>query len=101
MNHAITCSSNALSPLDVRCNLSAKLGVSSTNHSWSQVLNTMLSLSGNNHHKFLTLLAWQASVYEIWAERNARIHRNCYSTSDSLLRRIDLTIRNMIASFRC
>lgn len=81
-------------------NLSSKLEIVSSSFSWLDVMDSLLSLSGNNHRKYLSLLAWQATIYEVWGERNSRLHRNFFTGNDILLRRIDRTIRNRISSFR-
>ncbi|KAL1190122.1 hypothetical protein V5N11_015543 [Cardamine amara subsp. amara] len=48
----------------------------------------------------LNLLAWQASIYELWAERNSRLHRNIFRSTDTIIHSISTTIRNRINSFR-
>ncbi|KAL1198508.1 hypothetical protein V5N11_003585 [Cardamine amara subsp. amara] len=57
-------------------------------------------LSGRKEKKRLTVLAWQGTIHALWTERNARLHRNSFRSTDSLLAQIDLTIRNCIASYR-
>ncbi|KAH0898575.1 LOW QUALITY PROTEIN: hypothetical protein HID58_048143 [Brassica napus] len=41
------------------------------------------------------------SIYAVWTERKSRLHRNIYRDSDSLIRQIDLLIRNHISPIRC
>lgn len=80
--------------------LSAKLRLPVTSPSWNPVLQTIIALPASNHLTYLTNLAWQASIYEIWAERNGRLHRESFKSSESILHRIDHIIRDRIASFR-
>ncbi|CAA7040558.1 unnamed protein product [Microthlaspi erraticum] len=46
------------------------------------------------------LLAWQASIYWLWHERNTRLHRQVFCSMDSINTQIDRQIRNKIAGFR-
>ncbi|KAL0665549.1 hypothetical protein Bca4012_102387 [Brassica carinata] len=61
------------------------------------------SLLGLNHGSpkgHLTILCWQACLYWVWSERNARLHRDVFRSSDALICRIDRQIRDKILSFR-
>ncbi|KAL1194034.1 hypothetical protein V5N11_005529 [Cardamine amara subsp. amara] len=80
--------------------LATKLRLPQTLPTWDRVLQSLLALSGDKHLKYLTLLAWQSNLYEIWSERNTRLHRNSYRSADNLLKRIDSTIRDRISAFR-
>ncbi|EFH40000.1 hypothetical protein ARALYDRAFT_917455 [Arabidopsis lyrata subsp. lyrata] len=68
--------------------------------SWDASLCQMQDLHGSKLLIRLTRLAWQSSLYLIWAERNNRLHRNNFKSADSLIRLIDSTIRNRILSYR-
>lgn len=76
-----------------RCNLQPA-------RSWMNSINQMQTLSGGKLLKRLTLIAWQASIYWIWLERNERLHRQIFLATDSITTQIDRQIRNRIASFR-
>lgn len=81
-------------------NLSLKLGLPATNTNWTYVIDGLLSITSNNHQTYLSRLAWQSSVYEIWMERSGRLHRNIYRPSSSLLKVIRCTIKSKISSLR-
>ncbi|KAL0884308.1 hypothetical protein Bca101_008289 [Brassica carinata] len=49
---------------------------------------------------FVIVLSWQASIYEIWRERNNRLHRAVFRPPSSLLSSINSTVKNKISSFR-
>ncbi|CAF1916126.1 unnamed protein product, partial [Brassica napus] len=48
----------------------------------------------------LLLLVWQLVIYSIWYERNGRIHRLIFRSTDSVLSTIDRTVRNRIQALR-
>ncbi|KAH0880265.1 hypothetical protein HID58_067659 [Brassica napus] len=48
----------------------------------------------------LILLTWQSCIYWTWQERNSRLHRNTFRSTDGLLRLIDRQIRDRILSYR-
>ncbi|CAA7053105.1 unnamed protein product [Microthlaspi erraticum] len=68
--------------------------------SWPQSLEQMRTLSSGKLWKRLTLLAWQASIYWIWSERNGRLHRGIFTPETTIVSSIDRQIRNRIASYR-
>ncbi|CAH2066352.1 unnamed protein product, partial [Thlaspi arvense] len=67
---------------------------------WGDSILQMQSLWGGKHANRLTLLGWQATIYWIWAERNARLHQQNFRSTETLITLIDRQIRNKIASFR-
>ena len=67
---------------------------------WSDLLNQMIALPPPKQNKLLSLLAWKATMYWLWRERNQRLHANTFRSVDSLIKTIDLQIRNQIQSFR-
>lgn len=69
-------------------------------HSWSISMDNLCNSSGDRVSRKLLLLAWQATIYTIWTERNDRLHRNSFKSVDLLLKQIDLLIRNRASSFR-
>ncbi|CAH8262212.1 unnamed protein product [Arabidopsis lyrata] len=69
-------------------------------HCWDNTLSHMQSLRGPKEKRRLILLAWQCSIYLLWNERNARLHRQTFRSTDILIRLIDSVIRNKIATYR-
>ncbi|KAL0730180.1 hypothetical protein Bca4012_026273 [Brassica carinata] len=67
---------------------------------WEASLNQMISLPPPSPSRALTLIAWQATLYWIWNERNQRLHANQFRSVDSLFSIIDHQIRNKVQSFR-
>ncbi|VVB11747.1 unnamed protein product [Arabis nemorensis] len=67
---------------------------------WASTISTMQSLRGPRENTRLSLLAWQTTIYNIWTERNQRLHRNTFRSVDTILQIIDSTIRNRISGFR-
>ncbi|XP_013633133.1 PREDICTED: uncharacterized protein LOC106338781 [Brassica oleracea var. oleracea] len=63
---------------------------------WNDSLNRMQSLPGPPWRKKLQLIVWQAVIYSIWQERNARLHRNNAKTITTISSILDRTIRNKI-----
>lgn len=56
--------------------LGSRFGFLSTIRSWTEVMDDLLATTGNIHQKYLSRLAWQATIYELWKERNDRLHRH-------------------------
>uniref|UniRef100_A0A0D3B681 Reverse transcriptase zinc-binding domain-containing protein n=1 Tax=Brassica oleracea var. oleracea TaxID=109376 RepID=A0A0D3B681_BRAOL len=48
----------------------------------------------------LTRLGWQATIYWIWNERNNRLHRQHFRSTDALFRLIDRQIKDKLLSLR-
>ncbi|KAL1189620.1 putative ribonuclease H protein [Cardamine amara subsp. amara] len=80
--------------------ITSKLQITVTTLDWQTNVDTLLHLSGNKSRKYLAILAWQATIFEVWSERNNRMHRHKFISSEALLQRIDRTLRNKISSFR-
>ena len=57
-------------------------------------LGLMQAMTLPKHDRLLVLLAWQATIYLIWTERNSRIHRQQHRSISSLAKQADLLIRN-------
>lgn len=53
-----------------------------------------------SHARLLPLLAWQASIYCIWGERNGRLHRSRFRTSAAVIKEIHNMIKLKIAAIR-
>ncbi|KAL0899355.1 hypothetical protein Bca101_083316 [Brassica carinata] len=60
----------------------------------------MISLSSPRPLRLLTILAWQATLYWLWNERNTRLHANTFRSIDSLFNQIDRQLRNKTQSFK-
>ena len=56
----------------------------------SDLLNQMIALPSPKQNKLLSLLAWKATMYWLWRERNQRLHANTFRSVDSLIKTIDL-----------
>lgn len=67
---------------------------------WQDSLAQMTTLSTPTAQRLLILLAWQATVYWIWNERNNRLHINTFRTTDQIFKLIDRQLRNKMQSFR-
>ena len=84
---------------DVWSSLASRCSVSPS-PDWDVTLTTLHNYRGTRPWRKLLLLSWQAAIYLLWSERNQRLHRNRFRSSDSLLLEIDKQIRLRIASFR-
>ncbi|WZZ67363.1 hypothetical protein YC2023_078733 [Brassica napus] len=60
----------------------------------------MQNLQGPRHLQIIRLLAWQCTLYYIWAERNSRLHRHIFKPPDSIVKQIEATIRSKISALR-
>ncbi|KAG2325067.1 hypothetical protein Bca52824_007795 [Brassica carinata] len=80
--------------------LAAKLYLNLHTDDWDQTLQVLITLSGDKHLRYLSLLSWQALLYEIWRERNQRLHQRRFRTSDSISDVISSLIKNKISSLR-
>lgn len=67
---------------------------------WAETLSAMETLQGNKLIRRLTLLSWQSTIYAVWKERNARLHRNIFRSPDSIVKEIDRQIINKISAIR-
>lgn len=71
-----------------------------TSPGWEQTLSDLRNLPGARHAKLLPLFVWQSTIYFLWSERNARLHRNNYRPPDSISHSIDCYIKYKIAAIR-
>lgn len=67
---------------------------------WSRSLVQLQAINSKAPKGILTLLCWQGCIYWSWSERNGRLHRKIYRSSDSIARYLDRQIRDRILSFR-
>ncbi|CAN7053383.1 unnamed protein product [Brassica rapa subsp. trilocularis] len=79
---------------------SARFGVNSQSSSWDDIAHSLLSQSGSKHQIFLSILTWQATIYDLWWERNDRLHRSNFRSPDRIIKKISLVIKNRISSLR-
>ncbi|KAH0906978.1 hypothetical protein HID58_038805, partial [Brassica napus] len=55
---------------------------------------------GDNRLRYLTILAWQTLIHELWRERNNRLHRSHFKSQEAILSTISSTIKNRLSSLR-
>lgn len=67
---------------------------------WNEILRHLQKLHTPTHTRLLVLLAWQASIYCIWAERNARLHRSRFRPPSAIVKEIHTIVKLRIASIR-
>ncbi|KAG5404180.1 hypothetical protein IGI04_010299 [Brassica rapa subsp. trilocularis] len=67
---------------------------------WEDIILQLQRLSTDRDSRRLTLLAFQATVYWIWTERNTRLHQQLFKTPLTVFSTIDKQIRNRLQSFR-
>ncbi|KAF3522755.1 hypothetical protein F2Q69_00048696 [Brassica cretica] len=67
---------------------------------WNREMINMQNLQGPRHLQIIRLLAWQCTLYYIWAERNSRLHRHIFKPPDSIVMQIEATIRSKISALR-
>ncbi|KAG5400245.1 hypothetical protein IGI04_014852 [Brassica rapa subsp. trilocularis] len=58
--------------------------------------------SSNNlqNGAILTRLAWQATLYWLWTERNTRLHTQMFRSVDQIFKLLDRQLKNKLQSFR-
>ncbi|KAL0689587.1 hypothetical protein Bca4012_089265 [Brassica carinata] len=71
-----------------------------SSRSWEEIIEDLRRFRGTRAARTILLLAWQATIYALWAERNCRLHRQLYRSTHSLIAEIDQTVRRRIASIR-
>lgn len=79
---------------------SSGFGISLLSPSWDDIAHSLLSQSGSRHQIYLSILAWKATIYDIWWERNDRLHRGNHRHPDLLIKKISSTIKNRISALR-
>lgn len=72
----------------------------STPREWSDIFTALERFKSPTHTRQLTLLAWQASIYCIWAERNGRLHRSRFKVPSAIIKEIDKLIKLRIVAIR-
>ncbi|KAG5397295.1 hypothetical protein IGI04_019109 [Brassica rapa subsp. trilocularis] len=89
----IKCGSSVLTMIAHRCQLQPLIV-------WEDIILQLQRLSTDRDSRRLTLLAFQATVYWIWTERNTRLHQQLFKTPLTVFSTIDKQIRNRLQSFR-
>lgn len=70
---------------------------------WNGTVAQMIGLPRSKttrHSTLLTLLAWKATIYWTWTERNSRLHTSTFRSVNSIFASLDRQIRNRLQSFR-
>ena len=67
---------------------------------WENELLWVISCKGNSLCFITKRIAWGASIYHLWRQRNARVHENQYIYVDSIFYLICNDVRLRIASFQ-
>ncbi|XP_018448417.1 uncharacterized protein LOC108819900 [Raphanus sativus] len=81
-------------------NTSAARAGFSTPREWLGILTELGRLKTPDHTRTLALLAWQASIYCIWAERNGRLHRSRFRLPQTVIKEIHNIIKLRIGAIR-
>lgn len=76
---------------------SIRLGINSPSASWDDVAHSLLSQSGSRHRNYLSIVTWQATIYDLWWERNDRLHRGNHPSPDLTIKKISSAIKNRIS----
>ena len=67
---------------------------------WDATLGQMIALPKGKPPTLLSYLAWQAMIYWLWNERNARLHSNTFRSVDTIYTTIYRQLKNKIQSSR-
>ncbi|KAL0669519.1 hypothetical protein Bca4012_032223 [Brassica carinata] len=54
---------------------------------WDQTILQLTSLRTGKLHRRLVIIAWEATIYAIWTERNSRLHRSVFCSTDSITKK--------------
>ena len=60
----------------------------------------MINCKGNSLCSITKKIAWGATIYHLWRQRNARVHENNFISADSIFYLICNDIRLKITSFQ-
>ena len=67
---------------------------------WENELLSVISCKGNSLCSITKRIAWGASIYNLWRQRNARVHENQFISVDSIFYLICNDVRLRITSFQ-
>ncbi|KAF8099557.1 hypothetical protein N665_0242s0040 [Sinapis alba] len=68
--------------------------------SWDRALVQIQSTGFRSTKGMLLRFCWQGCIYWIWSERNARLHRQIYRSTDTIKKLLDRQIKDKILTFR-
>lgn len=84
---------NLWGSLSLRCGIHPE-------RAWDRVLAQIQTICPSSIKGTLLRLCWKGCIYWTWMERNARLHRQIFRSSDTVARLLDRQIRDMILSLR-
>lgn len=67
---------------------------------WDLILQQLKSYNPPNPARKLLLIAWQATLYLIWLQRNSRLHRHFTKPLTTINGEIDQLVRNRLSTLR-
>lgn len=67
---------------------------------WDRVMAQLQSIGRRSTKGILARLCWQACIYWTWTERNGRLHRQIFRSSDSISVLLERQIKDRISSLR-
>ena len=67
---------------------------------WENELLWVISCKGNSLCSMTKRIAWEASIYHLWRQRNARVHENQFIFVDSIFYLICNDVKLRITSFQ-
>ena len=85
---------------DVWNHFSSRFNINSASSSWDDTAQSLLSQSTSANHKYLSILTWQAVIYNIWWERNEWLHRGNHRSADQIIEKTTTIIKNRISAMR-
>lgn len=86
--------------VDVSNHFSSRFAITSSSSSWDDIAYSLLSQSTSSNHKYLSILTWQAVIYNLWWERNERLHRSNHRSADQIISKTSAIIKNRIFALR-
>ncbi|XP_048626446.1 uncharacterized protein LOC125594181 [Brassica napus] len=67
---------------------------------WPITIQQLIALPPPASQRILTRLAWQATLYWLWTERNTRLHTQMFRSVDQIFKLLDRQLKNKLQSFR-
>lgn len=80
--------------------LTVRLLGSAASPDWSTTVRHLKRRNRSKMDSILLLLAFHATIYFVWKERNVRRHQGSWMSTDRMTRQIDKAIRNRISSLK-
>lgn len=75
---------------------SSRLALTWASPSWDDIAHTLLVANWLS----LSILTWQAVIYNLWWERNERLHRGIHRSPDQIVAKTSTIIKNRISAMR-